>query len=153
MSLIHELLYQSKGLNAISIKSYIEKLIFDISCTLSMEDDIHFTTDVDDIYISLDKAVPCGLIVTELITNSIKHAFKGVDVDKTIEIGFKVGNESNRLWVCDNGKGMEEDATGDSSLGLTVVFSLIKQLKGSVEFRNLEGLHTDIKLPQEFIQL
>ena len=149
MALIHELLYQSKGLNNINIKHYVEKLIFDISSTLSFENEIAFITDIQDMTISLDKAVPCGLIITELITNAIKHAYPEDSEDKRIEIGFKTNDESSTLCIKDNGKGIDTDFSSNS-LGLTVVNSLVRQLRGEISFINENGLSVEIILPPEF---
>jgi PAS domain S-box-containing protein len=149
MSLIHELLYQTKGLNAINLKQYIEKLIFDISSTLSFENEITFITDIQDMTISLDKAVPCGLIITELITNSIKHAYPEDTQDKQIEIRFKTDDESSTLCIKDNGVGIDTEFSSDS-LGLTVVNSLVRQLRGNISFKNENGLAVKIELPSEF---
>lgn len=151
MALIHELLYQSTELNAINVKTYIERLIFDISCTLAFQDDIKFITDIDDINITLDRAVPCGLIITELITNAIKHAFDKDSVDKKIEISLHVSPDETLLTIRDNGNGGGKE-NSCSGLGLTVIHSLVKQIKGNINFENDNGTYVHIMLPYDFSQ-
>lgn len=147
MSLIHELLYQTKGLNALSLKTYLERLVFDLHSIMASDEGIQLLTDIEDINISLDRAVPFGLIITELLTNAIKHAFREHTGDKTVEVGFKTAEDGSILWVKDNGVGISPDKGADSkTMGLTVVNSLARQLKGTISYVNDSGLRVQIKI-------
>lgn len=149
MSLIHELLYQTQGLDVLSIKDYLEKLTFDLKYMFAVNDDITLITDIENVAISLDKAVPSGLIITELFTNAVKHAFKDKKQEKIIEVGFKQYGESYKMWLKDNGNGLlpETSFNESKSLGLTVIRSLTKQLGGEIEFVNDNGLNICITYP------
>jgi PAS domain S-box-containing protein len=148
MALIHELLYQTQGLDSISMKSYMEKLLIDLKYTLSGECDIIIHAYIQDADISLDKAVPCGLIVTELFTNAIKHAFTSQSPSPTVEVGYKQKGDSSVLWVKDNGKGFDtSEADTQNSVGLIVVNSLVKQLKGNISYTNNNGTSIEIVMP------
>ncbi|PLX68928.1 MAG: hypothetical protein C0603_04375 [Denitrovibrio sp.] len=146
MALLHELLYQTKGLSTLSISQYIDRLVLDIHSMFVKTDDIKIETDLEDININLDIAVPCGLIITELITNAIKHAFTGIDGDKIISIIFNQINDEKKLIVRDNGRGVDsiESVLESQSLGMTIVNSLIKQIGGEVTYESENGLSITI---------
>ncbi|PLX66925.1 MAG: hypothetical protein C0602_10890 [Denitrovibrio sp.] len=145
MALIHELLYQTNGLSSLSLKHYLDKLVFDLYSMMAISDDVNIKTDIEDIAISLDYAVPCGLIVTELFTNALKHAFKDKPEKKEIEIGFRSDDETSKLWVKDSGVGMKETNTsGKETFGVTVIKSLVKQLGGNITYENQNGLLVNI---------
>jgi two-component sensor histidine kinase len=103
---------------------------------------IRFHTDIKDIYLDINRAIPCGLIINELLTNSIKHAFPD---GKEGEIKIAIRNQRNKkkeLFISDNGKGMPEDMDikGTHSLGLTLVKILVEQqLQGSLHLEKTKG--------------
>jgi len=150
MSLIHELLYKTKGLNALSIKTYLEKLTFDLKCILVLRDDIVLKHNLDDENISLEKAVPSGLIMTELFTNAVKHAFSDDDNNKVIEVGFHTDDKNHVMWIHDNGSALTNisNIENSKSLGYTVIRSLTKQLDGELEFIISDGLLAKVTFPK-----
>lgn len=150
MAIIHELLYQTKGLNALSIKFYLERLLLDLKTMFTVNEDIRIITEIDDFSISIDRAVPIGLIATELFTNSMKHAFNKNQRNKKIHVGLKEYGDNYVFWLKDNGKGLENgnDINTAKSLGFTVIKSLTKQLKGDIEHQNDDGLNTKLSFPQ-----
>ena len=136
MAMIHEKLYHSHNLSQLNIEEYLNNLVQDILRSYSgVSSRITANVDVEEVYLNIDTALPMGLLVNELISNSIKHAFpegKG-DIDVKLELN---GNKYI-LTVSDNGIGLPEDVDPfqASSLGLKLVVSLSIQLEGNLEVR------------------
>jgi two-component sensor histidine kinase/sensor domain CHASE-containing protein len=147
MALIHERLYKSKDLSGINIKEYIHDLannLFHSYGVLSSR--IKLNTDIDDIMINLDTATPCGLIVTELVSNSLKHAFPEGKKGELI-IKLKSDNYENfTLIVKDNGIGFPKDLDfrTTNTLGMQLVTGLVSQLKGTIDLDQSSG--TEFKI-------
>lgn len=142
MALIHEKLYQSGDLANINFKDYVKKLTNFLFQSYGVsQSKIKLKNYVQQVELGVDTAVPCGLIINELISNSLKHAFKENDTGEIrIDMGF---DENNKLLliISDNGNGMPEDFNVDQSdsLGLRLVNNLTVQLNGKVEFLNNNG--------------
>jgi PAS domain S-box-containing protein len=136
MALIHEKLYQSKDLNKIEFSEYIESLSHDLFVSYNIDKNkIKLECRMDGIYLKIDTAILCGLIINELITNSIKHAFPG---ERTGQIFIDLAKGSNgnlKLSVKDDGIGFNQnfDYEKTDTLGLQLVNILSKQLGGKVE--------------------
>lgn len=130
MSMIHRELYRDEKLTHISLPSYLLKLLDHVSKSYGF-DETNLTThvEVDVEEADVETAIPLGLIVNEVISNSFKHAFS--DQPKPcITLTLQRQNERLLLTLKDNGKGMTENPP-DSSFGMELVQSLTKQLKGS----------------------
>lgn len=146
MELIHTNLYASTQFNKITMKKYLASLVEHLSNTFAKEDEvIMFSVHCDEISMDIDKAITCGQIANELVTNAFKHAFK----DKSgghIWIQINDLGEHYELLVEDNGSPKRDNNLKDSipkkfSLGLSLVHELVKyQLKGTVEVVNRGGL-------------
>ncbi|WP_167880853.1 PAS domain S-box protein [Methanococcoides sp. AM1] len=133
MSLIHEELYQSKDMERINFADYIQKLSAELISSYSVDKDIELELNVEDIFLSMDTAIPLGIIINELITNSLKHAFK--ERSGKIYIDLHHGNENKFiLIVTDNGIGFPEgiDYKKCTSLGLQLLNTLVDQIGGSI---------------------
>lgn len=146
MAMIHEKLYQSENLSSINFSGYVKTLldglIYDASHNLS---NINIDMDVGDIELNIETSVPCGLIINELVSNSLKHAFPEV-FEGTITIRMREEDDNYVLFVSDDGVGYVQqfDMENNSKLGLNLVNSLIKQLNGTIEV--LEGPGTAYKI-------
>ncbi|MDZ4172585.1 MAG: PAS domain S-box protein [Methanobacteriaceae archaeon] len=141
MAIVHEKLYQSTSLSEINFGSYLHQLIKDIYFSYGISTaKIMPLLVAEDIYINLDTAIPLGLIVNELITNSIKYAFKGRD-NGTLKITFEKINDELILKVSDDGVGLGPDVDIDSSktLGLKLVKNLAIQLDADLEIGRDNG--------------
>lgn len=136
MALIHEKLYQSKDLAKINFAQYIESLAVHLLQTYNASTDrIKLNADVSDVFLDINKAIPCGLIVNELVSNSLKHAFPK---HRRGNIYVQLRNGKNgdvHLMVSDNGIGLSEevDFKKPDSMGLQLVKDLIDQLEGTLE--------------------
>ena len=107
-------------------------------------------TDVDDILMGVDIAIPCGVIVNELVANSLKHAFPGGGPGEiSIELRA-LEDDQAKLRVRDNGVGfpISQDFSRLESLGLQLISTLTEQLGGTIELRNNGGTEFEITFPQ-----
>ncbi|MBF0517366.1 MAG: sensor histidine kinase, partial [Nitrospirae bacterium] len=144
MSLVHKLLYQNDNLSQVNFSNYTNDLVTDILSSYSIDPDaVTVVIDIDDeLYLGMDTAMPCCLIINELITNSIKHAF-GETKSGKLRISMKeAGQDLYELIVRDNGKGIPEDFNIDdsSSLGLKLIKTLGEyQLGGKIEIKANDG--------------
>jgi PAS domain S-box-containing protein len=142
MALVHEMLYQSDDLAYIDFKAYIVKMAKQLFAEMNKTDDsIQFVSDIGDIRLDINSAIPCALIINELLTNSLKYAFPGgMEGRITLDFKKKPGG-SNTLVVADNGIGLPEgiDAGDCKTLGLQLVNELVKQLRGTLSVESGRG--------------
>jgi len=147
MALVHETLYQTDNFSRIDGNTYLNKLVNNLESVFgSSGKDIRLQSRLDNVSLSIDSAVPCGLIMNELVTNAFKHAFpKGRSGQ--ITIGLTV-DENNRvsLTVGDNGVGLpaEFDIGRASSIGLQLVDILVRQLEGKLSIGRTGGTRFEI---------
>lgn len=143
MALLHESLYQSHSLSEINFPEYIRQLAAHLFHSYGVAAErIHLRTDMDDVLLHLDAAVPCGLIINELLSNSLKYAFPdGRDGQIRIELrGLSDG--STRLVIADDGVGLRADVdwVNTRSLGLRLVRTLAQQLGAQIEVNSAAGM-------------
>jgi PAS domain S-box-containing protein len=151
IALVHELLYRSENLDQIEYGAYLKKMFIPLFESYSVDQrKIAMAIEAPKVMITIEKAVPCSLIVNELISNSLKHAFPG-DRKGEIRIGFRLdeGTKSYVLEYGDNGVGLPPglDASSATTLGMRLIHGLTKQLQGSIEIRSHEGAHFRIAFP------
>lgn len=160
MALIHEELYEGKGVDTINFAAYLQKLTSDLFSSYTVEhESISLKLDLEEIYLGMDTAIPLGIVVNELVSNTLKHAFpsgKGGEIDiklskaeyliSTENSDTKEGAEEEEklpyvLLVADNGKGIPEeiDFRNPDSLGLQLVTILVEQIDGCIELQRNEG--------------
>ena len=149
MALIHERLYKSENLSKIKACEYIKNLTDYLESTfIAQSGNIEMKTEVDDIYLSLDVAIPCGLIVNELVSNAMKHAFQGRKAGKVFVNLNRIENRHLRLVVKDNGIGISKNSKDEnSSLGLQLVELLVKQINGKMILNTSAGTKFEITFP------
>jgi len=156
MAFVHERLYQSKDLGKIDFAEYIWDLVSYLFHSYSTgRGVITLDEDVDDLSLDIDKAIPCGLIINELVSNSLKHAFpEGRDGEIRVEF-HAVDDDTLTLVVEDNGIGFPigfpagVDFKNTESLGLRLVGMLARQLEGTVELERDGGTTFRITFPRE----
>lgn len=140
IALIHEKLYQSENLSQISFDIYMQELVdIIVNALIKDERDISLHIDAESVNFTINQAIPCGLILNELITNCYKHAFNGIDNGR-IDIRLNRDQDNILLQIEDNGTGLPEglDFENPNTLGLTLIRTLSKQLHGNYEFKNKE---------------
>lgn len=150
MAIIHENLYQTTNFSSIDFASYIQNLGTNLNALYYQENyKIYLKYDLQLVEISLDQAVPSGLILNELITNSLKYAF--IDSTKNNEILISLKEEQNRIYlrVKDNGIGLPPnfDIEKSDTLGLQLVSTLVEQLDATLSYNVEEG--TDFQISFE----
>ncbi|HME44151.1 MAG TPA: PAS domain S-box protein, partial [Syntrophorhabdales bacterium] len=142
MALVHERLYSSPDLASVDMGKYTRNLVSDLRQSHMAEDGlIRLRLDIEDIPLGITEAIPCGLIINELVSNALKHAFpKGRQGEITIQLR-RVGASQIRLTVADNGIGFPEDVDfrKSPSLGLTLINSLVEQLDGTIQLDREHG--------------
>jgi PAS domain S-box-containing protein len=136
MALIHERLYESEDLSSIDLGEYISDLSQYLFNSYAVESErVSLNIDAGNIYLDINRAVPCGLIINELICNSLKHGFPD---GRRGEISVRVSSEGGwiALQVADTGVGMPvgPDFSNTETLGLQLVNLLARQLRGSISF-------------------
>jgi PAS domain S-box-containing protein len=148
IALVHEILYKTKDFSSINISQYFKELAKRTAETMGMEK-ISISVDADDITLKMGTAIPCGIIVNELVMNSIKHAFP--DKKGRIKIALHENGSGVELSVRDNGIGMPSDFDMENtkSLGLKLVKSLAEQLDGKMEFVHDNGTVFKIVFPNK----
>jgi two-component sensor histidine kinase len=148
MALIHEKLYQSGDFSNIDFAEYLRSLSQILLDSYAMNSAlISLTLDVD-VRLNIHQAVPCGLIVNELLSNSIKHAFPG-GRSGNIVLRFHEANERRVLHFYDDGIGLpaDFDFTKTQSLGLQLVTSLTRQMRGNIRRLPQPGAGFEIDFP------
>jgi PAS domain S-box-containing protein len=150
MALIHETLYQSESLALVDLEKYVKELIGNVVNTFEgISGRIDFEIQVRDVKLEVNQAVPCGLIINELATNAIKHAFS--DKQNGMVRIFARYSEDNEieLKVSDNGVGFTEelDWKKSKSLGMRLITLLVDQLHGTLNIKNHDGAEIVVKWP------
>lgn len=142
MALVHEQLYRSESLSSINCRDYIQTLVGNLFRSFDASRcGVTFKIDIENIALTIDTAIPCGLAINEIVSNSLKYAFPG---DRTGEIYLSLAQfdaEQLLLTVGDNGVGLPEDVDfrNTESLGLQLVCRLTKQIGGIIELTRDRG--------------
>jgi len=149
LALVHEKLYKSEDVEYVSIKNYIESIIDLLSYSYDKEY-IDVVIGIDEIpfdKFNIEKAIPCGLIVNEIVSNSYKHAFKSLKGN--INVSLKKEENMCVMIISDNGVGISDEINFDNlnSLGLELIDLLVSQLEGSYKIYGENGTKFEITFP------
>ena len=147
MGLIHERLYQAEDLARVDFAEYIQDLVNNLFYSYSIDvSTTRLTVDVADVALDVDRGIPCGLLINELVSNSLKHAFPD---GRGGEIRIDLRQEEDKfiLVVKDDGVGIPEeiDLQNSPSLGLKLVSTLVGQLRGRVVLERGKGTKFSIE--------
>ncbi|MEQ8974049.1 MAG: PAS domain S-box protein [Coleofasciculus sp. C1-SOL-03] len=143
MALIHEKLYRSPTIGQINLEDYIQDLANNLFDSYNVNEDciqLHIT--VEPIFLNIETATPCGLIINELVSNSLKHAFPDEREGGIVAIDCHQQSDGQiHLVISDNGIGFPEalDFQDTESMGFQVVCTLIEQLEGTIELQRTPG--------------
>jgi PAS domain S-box-containing protein len=138
MALVHEKLYQSGSLSSITIQEFAGDLIAQIRESSGLDNDrVSVQTEIAALHMGLDTAIPLGLLLNELISNSVKHAFPDGRRGRVL-VRLVALNDGAELSVEDDGVGLPDgfDPTQTRSMGMRLATSLARQLGGSLEFQS-----------------
>ena len=150
MALGHELLYQSENLSDIRISQYFGNLLSQLKKSFSIIGKrIEIRQEIEDLQLGIDKAVPLGFILTELISNCYKHAFPERSHGQIAVSLRYVGHENLELVVRDDGIGLPKDMDSEepTSLGYHLIGIFVEQLNGEIEILSQKGTEVRISFP------
>ncbi len=141
IALVHEQLYGSRNLSAVNLARYIEALIPELCRASGAAERVAVVLDLVDVELAPERAIPCGLVVSELVTNSLKHAFPSPRTGSLQVQIERLPQACLRLTVKDDGVGLTRDfpPRRDASLGLDLVAIFAKQLEAEVEVERQAG--------------
>jgi len=148
MALVHEDLYQSDNLAQVDFRRYLERLAERTLAAQAGAALVRFELELDELSLTVDKAVPLGLLCNELLTNAFKHAFLGL-AEGLVTVRLACTETQATLTVRDNGRGLPPgfDPEQGGTLGLQLVWSLADQLHGVVEAGNDGGAVFTVRFP------
>lgn len=147
MALMHEKLYRSKDLSSIHVSDYIETLARDLTRSYRLTSSaVSLELRVDDLVLGMDSAIHCGLLVNELVSNALKHAFPGGRTGRVVVELTRVADAHYLLVVRDDGVGLstQTDGAKTDTLGLQLVHTLAEHLDGRVTVRSGPGTEFQI---------
>jgi len=150
MAMIHEKLYQSNDLSHINFVDYIQSLVSNLFYSYNIKNlQIKSILEIDDIRLNMETAVPCGLIISEIVSNSLKYAFPN-EMHGEILVSFKSVEDGYELIISDNGVGLPEELDFDNnkSLGLILVKSLTEQIDGEITIHRNHGTEFKIRFKE-----
>lgn len=149
MALVHESLYRSEDLSEIDLAEYLRDLTETLVTAVDRGRSVDLRFHLEPVHMNIGEAVPCGIIVNELVTNAIKHAFNGQDYP-VIEITLRDERGSTYITIRDNGTGIPVELMNSprSSLGLTLVHLLTDQIDGEIEISTNGGTLFSLRLPK-----
>ncbi|MDF3020397.1 MAG: histidine kinase [Steroidobacteraceae bacterium] len=152
IALIHEKLYQSKDYSRVPFSEYARGLAGNVFRALGVSKDlVNLELAFEELSLTVDKAIPCGLVLNELITNSLKHAFPDGRRGTVKVILRRDGAGHAMLCVSDDGVGIPPgvDPRNSASLGMSLVFMLVEQLGGSIDIQPSPGTELRMRFPIE----
>lgn len=145
MALVHDNIFNNTNITGLNFKDYVNNLVNEITKTFGDSEKAEIILETDDIYLDLSNAIPCGLILNELITNSFKYAQSEA---KRLQIHVKLKKLKGcvEFEVRDNGPGVSDEAIKKTNtLGLELVKSLSEQIGGVYSFSNSKGFIFNLK--------
>lgn len=149
IAMMHQNLQGSESFRKVPVHEFILQLTENIKTSmLTYDSEVTINTDLDKVEVSTDQSIALGLIVNELITNSIKYGIRG---SENIWVSLKVKSSTLQLTVSDTGPGFPPnfDHTNTSSLGFRIVNSLTTKLKGTLSVDSIDGASVQITIPYE----
>jgi two-component sensor histidine kinase len=152
MALIHEQLYQSPNLAQINLRDYIGKLVSYLRHSYTQTiSKVEIRINVEDMIVEIDRAMPLGLLVSELVSNSLKYAFPNANGLQTGQVWVNIERSKNGLTLAvgDNGVGLPDglDIKHVPSMGLQLVDSFVSQLQGQLTIQRKPGTVFTIFIP------
>lgn len=145
MAIIHERLYLQKDISNVSIEDYINELSQSILSSFHENQEVQMECNIDAVNLDLDTSIPLGLIINELMTNSLKHAFND-HVDAVIKINLKVEKDQAVFEYHDNGSGFNINENKENSFGLDLIDILAEQIGFDLVHKNEGGSYCSFKI-------
>jgi two-component sensor histidine kinase len=149
MALIHEQLYNQKDIGSVDFADYIQRLAPRLLSSYERADPVSLRLDLEPTKLTLDRSIPCGLILNELITNALKYAYPKGKGEIVVSLSSDAGDV--KMTVSDSGAGLpvDFDWRKSKSLGMTIVQALTKQLNGKLEVGPPPGAVFTLRIPSD----
>lgn len=148
MALVHKMLYENQDLKSINLGKYASELIYELLYSYNLLKAVKVNEDFDAINIPVNKSIPLGLVLNEVVTNCIKYTFKPCEEQNGVfDISIKLENNQVKLIMKDNGNGFPKDFNTESdtvSLGIYLIKTLAEQIDGNVRFSNDNGAKIEL---------
>jgi len=141
---VHQQLYGTENVDGVDVGAYARTLVTALQGSLDPTARIEFSLAV--VEVAIDVAVPCALVLNELVTNALKHG-RSADGTCRLTVGVERVDDGVVLTVKDEGPGMPTRAKASASLGMQLVRSLSRQLRGRVDFENDGGTRARLRVP------
>jgi two-component sensor histidine kinase len=149
MALVHQKMYQNKNKTSIELGNFIADLVVEIRNSLDLKENIMYETMIDSVRLDVSIAIPIGLILNELITNSIKHAFHEIE-EPNISITLTKKDGLIELVMKDNGMGTTlENLNENTGIGMSLIQSLVDQIEGKYTFEVNNGVSFKLIFPHK----
>jgi two-component sensor histidine kinase len=147
LGLVHQQLMQSADLATFSITAFLDDLCRSLGVSFGVEDrGIILRMDAEPVPVDLDLAIPLGLLITELVSNAIKHAFPSGQGGEIL-VRFQLSSPGRaRITVADTGRGMPENIP-DNTMGRQIIEALLLQMEAEMQVINSNGTTVDVSLP------
>jgi len=147
MALVQENLYNNNDFDNIELSSYINKLIVEVNYAHRLNENVKFNINTENIQLNIEQAIPCGLMLNEILTNSFKFAFpENWKADPVINITAMQKDGIIEICISDNGIGIRgKRLIENKTLGMSLINLLITQLKGEIDFNFNEGTSYKIR--------
>lgn len=147
MALIHEALYRTDDLSSIDLSIYLENLLHSLETAICDNGRIRLERDIEPVLVDIDRGLPIGIIINELVSNAVKHAF-APDESGSVTVGLRTLGDRARLTVRDTGVGFDPEGAPDSarSLGIMLVRILANQVEATLDYRNDHGTVVELEL-------
>jgi two-component sensor histidine kinase len=141
IALIHQNLYQFENLSTIELKRFVNDLCRQVESVFQKQNRVAINITVPDLHLDIDTAVPLGLIMNELLSNSFKYAFKDVAAGEIKLDIHSVTEGKYQMLYSDNGPGLpvDFDVAQASTLGMQLIYDLSRQIGGNVKYANKNG--------------
>ncbi len=142
MAMVHDQLYRSSSKKVVDFSLYMIELTDYLASCLSLpESSVVIERDIQPLNLDINKMIPCGMLVNEIVTNSFKHAFSGIKLP-VLSIQTKMDDNGNCIIrIADNGRGMDDSETQEakSTTGRVIISALVEQLEAHVQINNIGG--------------
>jgi two-component sensor histidine kinase/tetratricopeptide (TPR) repeat protein len=146
MAVVHRKLYLGKELSLVSVHHFIKELTNELRMSYGFDKEkLKINFDLDDLEILADKAIPLGLIMNEILSNSFKYAFTDISHPQ-LDLSLKKVNKGVIITIKDNGKGISADEQNKDSFGYKLIRMLCKQLHAKLEIKNVSGTRVIISI-------
>ncbi|MBN1532001.1 MAG: PAS domain S-box protein [Spirochaetes bacterium] len=149
MAMVHERLYQSGNFSSINLRDLLYDIVQEHSFVILTGAAVDIAVEAEDLFVSIATAIPCALLVNELVSNALKHAFHGREKGSIVVGLQQAGEETCQLTVQDDGTGLPEAEPTERTdrLGLQMVDGLVRQIGGSIRFSSGDGTTVSVTFP------